>query len=118
RLAGPCNPPIARIWSAGTPNPKWSPFNEFFILASDAPSSTWVISKSCFTLAFSPSNSSKEASFHCEVFQTICASTLWFRQENVPIAAKQAAAFDAKLRRVNSATQYLDFLSHWLRLFF
>jgi hypothetical protein len=52
---------------------------------------------------FMSSGSLKEASFHSEVFQTICAWAVWFRPENVPSAAKQAAAFDAKLRRAESA---------------
>jgi hypothetical protein len=66
-------------------------------------------SKSCFTLAFSCSSSSKEARFHSDVLHTSCASAGWFSLENIPKAASPAKAFDAKLRRVKSFISILHF---------
>src|ERR1700761_7400164 len=68
------------------------------------------MSKSCFTLAFSCSNPSKQASFHSDVLHTSCASAGRFSFESTPKAAIPANIFDAKLRRVKSFITVLHFI--------
>jgi hypothetical protein len=58
------------------------------------------MSKSCFTLAFSCSSSSKEATFRSDLLYTSCASAGWFSLETMPKAAIPANVFDAKLRQI------------------